>query len=88
MILDGSARRFQAHRIYLRIAAVRRWALNRRNVLRGQRPTAQNMAQLNSVGNAFQQVSHLHSQVIPAPGLYRSFWPMLTIIDLGIGPNN
>ncbi|KAJ5481748.1 hypothetical protein N7475_000560 [Penicillium sp. IBT 31633x] len=29
VILDGSARRFQAHKIYLRAAAARRWAMTR-----------------------------------------------------------
>lgn len=57
VILDGSARRFQAHRIYLRIAAAKRWAHHRTNVLRGQRPTAQHLAQLTAVNNTFRRVS-------------------------------
>lgn len=57
VILDGSARRFQAHRIYLRIAAAKRWAHHRTNVLRGQRPTAQHSAQLTAVNNTFRRVS-------------------------------
>lgn len=56
VILDSGARRFQAHRIYLRIAAAKRWALNRRTILRGQRPTAQNMVELNNLSNTLQQV--------------------------------
>ncbi|EYE94643.1 uncharacterized protein EURHEDRAFT_81380 [Aspergillus ruber CBS 135680] len=55
VILDGSARRFQAHRIYLRIAAAKRWALHRANILRGQQPTAQHAAQLATVSNSFRQ---------------------------------
>ncbi|KAK5687982.1 hypothetical protein LTS12_028951, partial [Elasticomyces elasticus] len=55
VILDSGARRFQAHRIYLRIAAAKRWALNRRTILRGQRPTAQNMVELNNLRNTLQQ---------------------------------
>ncbi|KAJ5588820.1 hypothetical protein N7537_011498 [Penicillium hordei] len=41
VILDSSARRFQAHKIYLRAAAARRWAMTRASVLRGSNPTAQ-----------------------------------------------
>lgn len=59
VILDSSARRFQAHRIYLRIAASKRWALHRANILRGQQSTAQQSAQLAAVSNTFQQVSYL-----------------------------
>ncbi|KAI1915911.1 hypothetical protein LOZ58_000350 [Ophidiomyces ophidiicola] len=38
IILDASARRFQAHRLYLRMAAARRWAMTRAQVLQGQKP--------------------------------------------------
>ncbi|OJJ76117.1 hypothetical protein ASPBRDRAFT_51779 [Aspergillus brasiliensis CBS 101740] len=55
VILDASARRFQAHRIYLRVAAARRWAINRQNVLRGQQPGPQHAAQLKTVSNTFRQ---------------------------------
>ncbi|PYI10162.1 hypothetical protein BO78DRAFT_234010 [Aspergillus sclerotiicarbonarius CBS 121057] len=55
VILDASARRFQAHRIYLRVAAARRWAINRQNILRGQRPGPQHAAQLKAVSNTFRQ---------------------------------
>ncbi|CRL19304.1 unnamed protein product [Penicillium camemberti] len=41
VILDSSARRFQAHKIYLRAAAARRWAMTRASVLRSSNPTAQ-----------------------------------------------
>lgn len=40
VIIDSSVRRFQAHKIYLRAAAARRWAMTRANILRGQRPTS------------------------------------------------
>lgn len=63
VILDGSARRFQAHRIYLRIAAAKRWAHHRSNVLRGQRPTTQHSAQLTAVNNTFRRVSLSHSRI-------------------------
>lgn len=41
VILDSSARRFQAHKIYLRAAAARRWAMTRASALRSSNPTAQ-----------------------------------------------
>lgn len=59
VILDGSARRFQAHRIYLRIAAARRWVLHRTRILHGQRPTAQHSVQLRAIDGTFQQVGLL-----------------------------
>ncbi len=40
VIIDSSTRRFQAHKIYLRAAAARRWTMTRTNILRGQRPTS------------------------------------------------
>ncbi|RHZ66917.1 uncharacterized protein CDV56_109473 [Aspergillus thermomutatus] len=55
VILDASARRFQAHKIYLRAAAARRWAIHRQNVLRGQRPGPQHTSQLKAVSNTFRQ---------------------------------
>ncbi|KAL3493784.1 hypothetical protein BJX62DRAFT_66377 [Aspergillus germanicus] len=55
VILDGSARRFQAHRIYLRAAAAKRWIMHRDNILRGQRPGPQHAGQLKTIGNAFRQ---------------------------------
>lgn len=56
VILDAAARRFQAHKIYLRAAAAKRWALNRSNILRGQRPTPAHDAQLKAVSSTFHQV--------------------------------
>ncbi|KAH8426973.1 uncharacterized protein LDX57_004697 [Aspergillus melleus] len=55
VILDGSARRFQAHRIYLRAAAAKRWAMHRANVLQGQRPGPQHASQLKAISNTFRQ---------------------------------
>ncbi|GAD99015.1 conserved hypothetical protein [Paecilomyces variotii No. 5] len=55
VILDGSVRRFQAHKIYLRIAAARRWAINRANVLRGERPSERHAAQLRRVNDILRQ---------------------------------
>ncbi|BAE57829.1 unnamed protein product [Aspergillus oryzae RIB40] len=55
VILDGCARRFQAHKIYLRAAAGRRWSINRANVLRGQRPNQTHTAGLKLVNDTFRQ---------------------------------
>ncbi|KAI9041239.1 uncharacterized protein KD926_007193 [Aspergillus affinis] len=61
VILDGSARRFQAHRIYLRAAAAKRWAMHRANLLRGQRPGPQHASQLKAISNTFRQVmTYMH----------------------------
>ncbi|KAJ5494127.1 hypothetical protein N7463_010214 [Penicillium fimorum] len=48
VILDGSARRFQAHKIYLRAAAAKRWAMTRSSILRGSQATPQHVAALKS----------------------------------------
>ncbi|KAJ5287959.1 hypothetical protein N7478_003645 [Penicillium angulare] len=55
VIIDSSARRFQAHKIYLRAAAARRWAMARSTALRGQRPTAAHAASLKTVHASLQQ---------------------------------
>ncbi|KAH1496122.1 hypothetical protein LV164_007725 [Aspergillus fumigatus] len=55
VILDASARRFQAHKIYLRAAAARRWAIHRQSILRGQRPGPQHASQLKAVNDTFRQ---------------------------------
>lgn len=44
ILLDASARRFQAQKIYLRAAAVIRWVNARNAILRGQKPTNGNAA--------------------------------------------
>lgn len=63
IILDSSARRFQAHKIYLRIAAVRRWAINRAHVLRGQKPDACHAPLLQSVNDLLREVLFLSVSV-------------------------
>lgn len=55
VIIDSSARRFQAHKIYLRAAAARRWAMTRANTLRGQRPTPAHAAALKDAHAMMQQ---------------------------------
>ncbi|OGM42150.1 hypothetical protein ABOM_009183 [Aspergillus bombycis] len=55
VILDASARRFRAHKIYLRAAAGRRWSINREDVLRGQRPDQTHARRLELVDDTFRQ---------------------------------
>ncbi|GAB1207474.1 hypothetical protein APSETT445_006194 [Aspergillus pseudonomiae] len=57
-ILDASARRFQAHRIYLRVAVAKRWAISRQDIVRGGPAGIQHTAPLNSLGNSFRQVNY------------------------------
>ncbi|OJD17741.1 hypothetical protein AJ78_02207 [Emergomyces pasteurianus Ep9510] len=52
VIVDASARRFRAHRIYLRMAAARRWVLRRSQALQGQKPTAQNISDIREASEA------------------------------------
>lgn len=55
MIIDSSARRYQAHKIYLRAAAARRWAMARSNILRNQIPTAEHATALKNATTALHQ---------------------------------
>ncbi|CAG7985628.1 unnamed protein product [Penicillium olsonii] len=55
VILDSAARRYQAHKIYLRAAAARRWAMTRASILRGQKPTAQHATALKSATTSLHQ---------------------------------
>ncbi|KAE8372477.1 hypothetical protein BDV26DRAFT_285935 [Aspergillus bertholletiae] len=54
-ILDASARRFQAHRIYLRVAVATRWAIARQDILRGVQPVIQRTAPLHDARTTFRQ---------------------------------
>jgi hypothetical protein len=54
VIIDASARRFQAHKLYLRVAAARRWVIHRYNVLHS--PRANDAARLNEIDRMLQQV--------------------------------
>jgi hypothetical protein len=63
VILDASARRFQAHKVYLRAAAARRWAIHRQNILRGQRAGPQHASQLKAVDDTFRQVGFLRKDI-------------------------
>ncbi|KJF61569.1 uncharacterized protein CIMG_03828 [Coccidioides immitis RS] len=49
IILDASARRFQAHKIYLRMAAARRWAMSRMKILQGQKPNHSHLNALRAI---------------------------------------
>ncbi|KAI9371172.1 hypothetical protein BJX61DRAFT_41840 [Aspergillus egyptiacus] len=67
VILDSSARRFQAHRIYLRAAAAKRWIMHRDSVLCGQRPGPQHAAQLKAIDNTFhQELAQITNQYVVA----------------------
>ncbi|KLJ06603.1 hypothetical protein EMPG_17904 [Blastomyces silverae] len=52
LIVDASARRFQAHKIYLRMAAASRWVLRRTQVLQGQKMSAQHVNDLGAASQA------------------------------------
>ncbi|KAE8152655.1 hypothetical protein BDV25DRAFT_150533 [Aspergillus avenaceus] len=67
VILDGSARRFRAHKLYLRAAAGRRWSINRQNILRGQRPGPQHATHLKTVDDTFvQELAQITDQHVVA----------------------
>lgn len=55
VIIDSCTRRFQAHKIYLRAAAARRWAMTRMQTLRGQRPTSAHGPALKAAQVTLQQ---------------------------------
>ncbi|EEH04843.1 conserved hypothetical protein [Histoplasma capsulatum var. duboisii H88] len=58
VIVDASARRFQAHKIYLRMAAASRWVLRRNQILQGQKMSAQHVSGLRSASEA------LHTELV------------------------
>lgn len=64
IILDASGRRFQAHKIYLRAAAARRWAINRASAPPGQKPSERD-SRLKSVDDLFQKVGFSSSLLYP-----------------------
>lgn len=57
IILDASAKRFQAHKIYLQVAAARRWVTNRTEVLRSPK-SPDTDARLRHVDEILRQVSN------------------------------
>lgn len=54
VILDASVRRFQAHKIYLRVAAAKRWVLNRNELL--SRSSRGHSSQLREIDQLLRQV--------------------------------
>lgn len=56
VILDSSSRRFQAHKLYLRIAACKRWIMSRNSAFRlwGMRPPS---SQLEALDRTLHEVS-------------------------------
>ena len=57
VLLDASARRFQAQKIYLRAAAASRWINTRHSILRGQRPQIIHTSALQQLNNVLRAVS-------------------------------
>ena len=56
VIIDASARRFQAKKIYLRAVAAIRWSNARNNILQGQRPHQGHTAYLQQITNTLRNV--------------------------------
>lgn len=55
VILDASGRRFQAHRIYLRVAAAKRWAINRQGLVSNSRKASENATRLREIDQIMRQ---------------------------------
>ena len=64
VILDSAARRFQAHKIYLRIAAAKRWDMSRNAILRSGRHSS---SQLRAVDGTLRHVRPLVSFLLVLP---------------------
>ena len=60
ILIDASARRFRAQKIYLRAVAAMRWVQARNQILQGQQPHAGHAAALQRVENALAAVSAIH----------------------------
>lgn len=57
IIVDASCRRFQAHKIYLKMAAARRWEMNRSQILQGQKPGPRHSGALAAIDQTLRTVS-------------------------------
>lgn len=57
VILDASARRFQAQKVYLKVTAAMRWINSRNSILSGAREGPQHRAALVQVDEALINVS-------------------------------
>jgi len=56
IMLDASARRFQAQKIYLRAVAATRWANSRAVILQGQKPQAGHLPSLQATSEGLRAV--------------------------------
>lgn len=56
VIIDASARRFQAQKIYLQATAAMKWINQRNGILHGQKPQNGNLAQLHQTDNTLRAV--------------------------------
>lgn len=67
VIIDSSARRFQAHKIYLRAAAARRWAMSRANILHGHPSPSQRAAALKTASTTLRhELAHATDEHVVA----------------------
>lgn len=63
VILDASVRRFQAHKIYLRVAAAKRWVLNRNELI--SRVSKGYSSQLREIDQLLRQVCSFSTATPP-----------------------
>ena len=71
VIVDGSARRFQAQKIHLRATAAVKW-INRRNaILQGRKPQNGNIALLQQADNDLRNVSNSSLHITASPEQHR-----------------
>ena len=64
IIVDASARRFQAQKIYLRALAAIRWATERNRILGGRRPNAGHLTALRALDASLTRVSQTSEFVL------------------------
>ncbi|SLM37048.1 hypothetical protein LPUS_06774 [Lasallia pustulata] len=91
VMLDASARRLQAQKIYLRAVAVVRWANSRNAILQGQMPHSGNAVMLQQADNNLRaELSTITDQhcvnVLRTKDAQAGFWlqedpPLPTILD-------
>ena len=58
VILDASARRFQAHKIYLKASAATRWVQARVQILRGEKPNGRHQGALRTIDQRLREVRY------------------------------
>lgn len=59
VIVDGSARRFQAQKIHMRSCAAIKWVNRRNAILQGGKPTNDNIALIQQAEDTLRSVSRL-----------------------------